>query len=388
MFLEDFLNANSDWQDQLAVSPYNIETKQDGCYYMLKYTTGMSDFEKPEVIEARGPIFRQEINGRWKCVCRSLDKFGNYEESYAVTPKIDWSKGVDVQEKIDGSIMRIWYDMDEWHISTNGAIDAFKVTCGLTNFGDLFLRILGLGKIDRLDEYFDRENCYWFELVSPLHNRIVIKYPEDRVYFLGARNMQTMEELDREFSFGELDNVLWRPKHFSHYSLGECIEAAHRMGDDEEGYVCVSAEKENGSHLRIKVKGDEYFALHKLREPGALTVQRVIEMWQNEELDDYVACNPEYKDFVDEVIAIIRQLIDASDNAFKTVTSHSDIHEQRDFAKYANEYDNPLRAFLYSRYSAQSPNATAFYKSMRPQTLEVLVIKNLTQKQTDVAEDE
>ena len=160
------------------------------------------------------------------------------------------------------------------------------------------------------------------------------------------------------------------------------------MGDDEEGYVCVSAEKENGSHLRIKVKGDEYFALHRLREPGSLTVHSVIEKWQNDKIDDYIACNPEYKDFIDEIMAIIRQLIDASDNAFKTVTSHSDIREQRDFAKYANEYDIPLRAFLYSRYSGQSPNATAFYKSMRPQTLEVQVIKNLTQKQTGVVEDE
>ena len=105
MYLTKFMNENSDWQAKLAVTPYFIETKQDGDYYILKYNMIQSDFNLPEVIEARGSIFRQNAAGEWFCVCRAMDKFGNYGEPYASTNRIDWSLGVDVQEKIDGSII-------------------------------------------------------------------------------------------------------------------------------------------------------------------------------------------------------------------------------------------------------------------------------------------
>lgn len=57
--------------------------------------------------------------------CYPFDKFNNYDSGYA--HKIDWVS-VRVEEKIDGSLMKIWWNFltNEWVLSTNGTIFAEK----------------------------------------------------------------------------------------------------------------------------------------------------------------------------------------------------------------------------------------------------------------------
>jgi len=394
MYLTKFMNKNSDWQAKLAVAPYFIETKQDGDYYILKYNMIQSDFNLPEVIEARGSIFRQNDAGEWFCVCRAMDKFGNYGESYASTNRIDWTLGVDVQEKIDGSIIKVWHDQNEWHISTNGTIDAFKAECGDTTFGAIFKFIVQQHIswnefLSTLSPFY----TYWFEMVSPM-NRIVIHYDEAAIYFLGMRNMMDMKE---DTGMGIEDFLFWnsswvkRPRHFHYTSLAECIEAAHKMGVNEEGYVVTAYnQKENGSVLRIKVKGDEYLRLHKLRGNGALTVLRVVEMWQNDSLDDFIAYYPEFRSFVDEVIHQLRHLIEIADTAFATIMGYVNYNSnnRRTFARYACTYIGPLKSFLFARLDNKVQNAYDFYKGMRAKSLSAHLQTLVSKNAVGVNEDE
>ena len=117
MELLNFLNTHSDWEQLLAAAPYSLDIKRDGDYVLFSYNQFLSDMSLELVKEARGVIFRKE-NDRWICVCYPFRKFFNWQESNA--DAIDWSKGVDVLEKIDGSLMKLWYDRGEWHLSTNG----------------------------------------------------------------------------------------------------------------------------------------------------------------------------------------------------------------------------------------------------------------------------
>ena len=389
MFLENFMNANSDWQAKLAVAPYCIETKQDGDYVLLKYNMIASDFTQPMVLEARGSIFRK-FAGQWRCVCRSLDKFGNYGESYAPTNRMEWTQGVDVQEKIDGSIIRLWYDQDNWHISTNGTIDAFKAECGDSTFGDVFVSIVK--SYTDWDSFLDTllpGHTYWFEMVHPQYNRIVIQYNEPAIYFLGMRKMRTGEENINNWIVS-LNPWLKQPRHFTYASLAQCIEAARRMGADEEGYVCVSKIMKNGSYLRIKVKGDEYLALHKMRGNGPLTVQRVVEMWQTNTLDDFIAYYPEYDEFVSKIISAIRRLIDTSDIAFQVVFGYvnHNPNNRRTFARYANSYITPIKSFLFTRLDNKVSSAAVYYKDMRPRQLAAHIALMIDESQIGVDENE
>lgn len=375
MELLKFMNAHNNWQELLAAEPYNIDIRQDGDYYILKYNMLLSNMALPEVLEARGSIFRQNEDGMWICVCHPFDKFFNYGEKYSAVHDIDWETAT-VQQKVDGSLIKIWWDREEWHISTNGSIDAFKAECGNITYGDLVISVIS--NIENFWEELDSTYCYMFELTSP-YNHIVVKYEGTKLWLLGARNMLTDEEVDVEC---ELDDIEI-PTFYSYHSLSECIAAAHKMGDDEEGYVVCDA-----NFNRIKIKGDEYLKLHKLRGNGPLTILRIVEMWQNEVLDDFIAYYPEFKEFIDKVLNCIRHWISAAELAYGNVSSISISGDRKSFAMNSITYLPIIRAYLFAHLDEKVDTATNYMKNMRSRTLASYIAAEIGNIEKGVASDE
>lgn len=383
MELLDFLNSHpTNWKEKLAAKPYCLDISYDRDYSLFKYSLLDSDLNLSICKEARGCICRQDENGEWICVCRSLDKFGNWGESYADTKKINWSAGVDVQQKVDGSIIRLWYDRDYWHVSTNGKIDAFTAECGDTTFGGVFKMMVQEHK--SWNEFLSILNInytYWFELVSQ-YNPIVVRYKEFGIYYLGARNMITMEEdshsIESEMKFF---NSFWLkfPQHYHYNSLDEVVEACHQMGEDEEGYVCVSySQMENDSFLRIKCKGDEYLKRHKLRGNGPLTAAKIIEFWQTDSLDDFLAYFPEHKEFVDKIIFKILHLAKKMDIIYDALST---IKNRKDFALYAKKWVKPIQSYFFARLDNKVDCVNTYFKNMKPRNLaELLNVKEISIK--------
>lgn len=380
MELVNFLTTHKeDWRDVLSNSPYYIEIKDDGNYSILKYNLLMSDMNLELVKECRGTIIRKENDG-YKIVCYPFRKFGNYSESYADTDLMDFSRAT-IQEKVDGSLFKFFFDNGTWKLATNGTIDSFKAECGDTTFGDVFYSIIQkYSSIKDFLSHMKTSRTYFFEMVHPQYNHIVVHYPEPAIYFLGCRDMETFEEImfDDEF-----DNVSWikHPKYYECHSLAECIEEAHRMGPDEEGYVATCyGQKINGSFLRVKIKGDMYLQLHKMRGNGPLTVLRVVEMYQQGTLDDFIAYYPEFKDFTDDVIQRIRYYIEVCETAFKVVNSVVGVMgERRDFAMYANTYKPIVRSYLYARLDEKVKDGSDYLMNMRSRTLASYIAAEMNQ---------
>ena len=376
MELVNFLNENKDtWRKILAAEPYNVKIKDDGDYSILEYDLLNSDMNLELVKECRGTIIRKDQDS-YKVVCYAFRKFGNYGEGYADTNLIDWSMGVDVQQKVDGSLMKLFYDQGAWHLATNGTIDAFKASCGDTTFGNVFYMIVEkYVEKEKFLSYFDPNYVYMFEMVHPLYNPIVVHYSEPAIYYLGRRDMRTFEE---DNSYEEIEDMNWikYPMHFHYHSLYECIEAAHKMGDDEEGYVVTAVnQKFNGSFLRVKVKGDKYLALHKMRGNGPLTVQRVVEMHQEGVLDDFLAYFPEHREFVDVIARRINYLIDVADIAYTTIMSYG-IENRAEYAKHATSYIGVIKAFLFMRLDGKVSGAAEYFKSVKAKVLADAVKEN------------
>ena len=298
MTLLNFINQNQNWKEILSNSPYNILIKEDDPYILLKYNQLESDVNEQLVQECRGCVIKQFDDG-YHYVCRPFDKFFNYGEEQAAD--IDWNSSF-ITEKIDGSLMKLWFD-DGWRLSTNGTIDAFKaVVTGNEeySFGDIFLKASRCCTISDFCKDFDKQYTYLFELTSP-ETKVVINY-DYAVWYLAKRNTVTgnyakeKERAPKEILQAAVKYNIMFPKVYPLHTLSEIVNIVSNMTKDEEGVV-VSDNYGN----RIKVKSPEYLIKAKLIGNGAKSDEALLEIIFNGQEDDLLAYCSEYKERVDNL---------------------------------------------------------------------------------------
>lgn len=286
-----FCKEHENWEELLTAAPCHLKVSRNERYIMFKYDQIHSDFKIPLVQEARGIIFRE---GKWEePVCWAFNKFGNYGESYV--PEIDWSTAF-VTEKVDGSLIKLWYDCGCWHISTNGTIDAYKAPLNdvkYDSFGDYF--------IDTCKKYYPYESdlvdqldpdlTYMFELVGP-SNRVVVPYEESKIYFLGARNnLSGAEFICNNFVTYCLGvDRFERPKQYPLTSLEECIKVAEEFDWQQEGFVVC-----DGNFNRVKVKSPAYILAHYARNNNVITKKHLIKVVLANEVEEFICYASNYK---------------------------------------------------------------------------------------------
>lgn len=217
-----------------------------------------TDYSDPVVQEARGIIVDMESGD---VVCWPFRKFGNWQESYA--DDIDW-ESAKIFEKVDGSIVKLWFDKKggDWVWSTNGVI--FAENAPVSNSENKSFLTLIKGAINYKSvpfSYLDKDNTYIFELTGK-ENKVVIDYDLPELYYLGTRSNKDGKESsdDRRLFSG-----FRKPKEFilRERSLDSVVRLSKTLNKDgkctNEGFVVVD------KHFnRVKVKTDEYFAMHKM----------------------------------------------------------------------------------------------------------------------------
>ena len=288
---------NKDWRELLSSDPYYITIKEDDNYVLLKYSQTDSDFNEPICRECRGLILNK--NEDYKPVRLAFYKFFNFGEPFA--DRIHW-KSCKTRMKIDGSMMSCWYHNGKWHLSTSGAINAWKTPVSNQDdltFGDVFEKALRNNGLtwDGLCCYLDQEHCYTFELVSP-ETRIVIPYKKADLYLIGCRNMETLQEVEIEEVDIAMRGILKTPKLYDLGNAKACIQAAEHLGYNEEGYVVVDK-----YFHRVKIKSPQYVAAHHVSTNGAVTESKVFDIVERGEKDEFLTYFPEYKEIFEQVEA-------------------------------------------------------------------------------------
>ena len=264
------------------VDDYHIKTKEDYPFAIFNYDIGC-DFSNPIVQEARGIIINLET---LDVVCWPFRKFGNYNESYA--DKIDWDTAR-VQEKIDGSIVKLWYNdlFKQWQFSSNSVINAYEAVINIGydfSLGSLVEMAVNYSELHRIiiDGMLDQNCTYIFELTSP-YNQVVIKYDNIYLTHIGTRNNITGKEIP------PLGKYIRKPTEYILKSLDDCINAAVELnkGEDDfvsnvsyEGFVVVD-DKWN----RIKIKSPDYLMLHNMSSNSNFSKERIINMIRNNLVD-------------------------------------------------------------------------------------------------------
>ena len=235
------------WRELLKEK--GIKVKDSDTDHRVIFNYGIDcDFSDPIVQEARGIIINLDT---LDVVCHPFRKFGNYNESYV--DNIDWASAR-VQEKVDGSIVKLYWFNNEWVWATNGVIDARNAD--VQGFNKTFYDIIVSAKNykDIPFEALVHDYTYIFELVSP-YNRIVVEYPEIKLYHTGTRSNITGNEYN-------LNIGVQKPKEYPISTFEDAIKAAAALNNsashvDAEGFVVVDKDWH-----RIKIKSPEYLAAH------------------------------------------------------------------------------------------------------------------------------
>ena len=324
MELQKYIKEHPNWEKELTEAPYFLKVRKDKelRLVLFSYNQIASDMSLTICREARGVVL--DIDTQAVRV-RGFDKFFNAHESGAdPMVKIGGLRTI-VQEKVDGSIIKVAaldprkaITKDNVLISSNGTIDAYEAPLpliekgGPTSFGQLTYELLvkSLGPDFELDE----EYTYIFELVGP-HNRVVVPYKEDGLVLLGLRHnklgLEISPALHPNVMPSNVKNAFPVPATYTFHTKEELEKTLADLSWTEEGYVVVTEDAARPGELhRIKIKGEAYLRAHRLRGETYPTPKRIVDLIQNDNLDDFLGYFPEYSGMVEDIRADIRNFVE------------------------------------------------------------------------------
>lgn len=329
---------------------YGITARRHGVYtnlVSLKYHQIESPMAEAIVRQCRGIVLDQD-NG-WKVVARPFDKFFNYGEGHAA--QLDWNTAR-VQEKLDGSLMSMyWYD-GAWNVASSGTPDAGGDVNGNTmTFADLFWNVF-----EKLAyaQPANTDTTYMFELMTKF-NRVVVPHNEDRLVLIGIRHTATGEE---ETVNGPSDITWERVREFPLQSIAD-VETTFQTLDPlkQEGYVVV-----DGGFNRVKVKHPGYVAIHHMRDGfGPKTALEIVRSGETSELLTHF---PEWRGEVDAIRGNFDGLVAELEAEYEKIRH---IPVQKDFALKAVK--TRCSSALFTLRSGRTPSIRRFLAEMNISSL-------------------
>ena len=339
-----FINSHKNWKEILTSSPYNLMIKEFDGYILIKYNQIFSDLSNEMVKEARGFILKKEGN-KYKFVCVPFTKFFSYGDPNAKKDlqKLYHRKQWLVEEKIDGSMIKLWYDNDEWHVSTSGTINAanaeiqFK-TEQISTFKDLF----DIASKDKIDyDKLDKQYTYMFELVG-IENKVIVPYNTEDIYYLGRRNNYTLNEISYfdDDCIGvekckrpkcKIVNVNDNPKKMMS-KLYEDTNLLNKSNEHFEGYVISDLSLKT----RIKMKSNYYMDLFSKKGNGVFTPRKILLMILDQKDDDILSFFPEYRQQFDNIRKKLCIWLEKVKNDLKYMDNNN-WETKKEFAEWAKQ---------------------------------------------------
>lgn len=331
---------------------------------LLKYHQIDSPMSEPLVQQCRGLILDESNN--WAVVTRPFDKFFNQGEGRAA--HIDWNTAR-VLEKLDGSLIQLYYYDSAWRVATSGTPDASgEVNGSGQSFEQLFFSVFKeLGYQLPSDEHHDL--TFLFELMTPW-NRVVVRHTANRLVLIGARDTAEGEEFwPHQFSYLGWEVVRGFPL-VDWPSLEDSFASMDPL--QQEGYVVV-----DDAFNRVKVKHPGYVALHHLKGEG-FGPKRILEIIRSGESSEILTHFPEWTEPFTKIQDVFERLVVDLEADYARLSS---IEGQKDFALQATK--TRCSAALFQLRAGKSRSIRRFLGDMRIEGLmDILNLKNVV---TEVA---
>ena len=301
LFIQEFIQNHPDtWEQRLSEAPYALKIKRspfaDGRYVMFNYNMLESDNYNEIVAEARGLVLDSQND--FKIVRKGFNRFFNYGEGPAA--KIDWDTAA-ATIKEDGTLLFLSHYDGRWIWGTRQNFDVDEA-----EMSDALYPTFGALLKDVIAKHYPKfqwgggtmgQNCTWcFELCSRF-NRIVIDYPEPKLFLLAKFDNDSGREfpqylVDADAKYMGVD----RPKYYKMSSVEDYAQLVEGFGIQHEGVVVL-----DGKGDRIKMKSKLYFEMHKQMSNGAMDVEAMVGLIRKGEDQEFLSYFPDYKDAFDKI---------------------------------------------------------------------------------------
>ena len=272
---------------QKTVADFSLILKENGDLILLKYNQIDSDFSKEEVQDCRGLILHKDT---YEVVSMSFRRFFNYGETQAHT--INWDTA-NILEKLDGSIISLYFYNNEWITATSGTIDGNTPVGSyeIITFSRLFWKAIedatGLTKVEYTKD-LKTGYTYVYELCIP-YNIVVTPHTDYTATLLTIRNISTLKEIPyNELSSWDMKVPIVKIINLS-LKLDVIIESLKDKPFSEEGYVVCDA-----NFNRIKIKNPTYLLAHRLKSKSSFF--HIIGIIKENETEEFAATFSERKE--------------------------------------------------------------------------------------------
>lgn len=284
MLITNFMKKNSNWEELLSNPPYSLKIKRKDNLILFNYSQIESVPSNEIVKEARGTIIEDET---FKPICVGFKRFYNIDEPYAA--KINWDTAV-ATSKEDGTLFFIYWYNNKWHIKTRSTFDAEDApmdSVKFANFKELFDYLISFYP-DFSYEKLNKNYVYCLEGCSNF-NRIVIEYNTPCLFHLMTRDMSTLQEIDTEIGIP-------KPQMYNLNNEEDYRELVASMPEGHEGIVVRDA-----AENRVKIKTLLYFEMHKAKNNGVITLERIVDLIRANDHYEFLSYFPEYTDVFNHV---------------------------------------------------------------------------------------
>jgi T4 RnlA family RNA ligase len=356
---------SSFYETKHIVNGYNVSLFN---YRLAQYNDFLNPLRHRDKsgFEMRGLTYVFNKDGSLYKTYRLLNKFFNINQTEeSLYDKIKDYKIKSVYEKADGSIV-------SFIKLPNGEVVAKSKMSFESEQAINSNRIYNTNETIKnfVDNCIENDLIAVFEYVAPF-NRVVLKYPKEKLILLRLRDNKTGEYLELPN-----DTDIEVVKEYNFNSIKEIMELC-LIEENKEGYV-INLIDEKGNDLFVKEKTEWYRQRHGLLTEDIYKENVIIKYILDDTIDDILSEIPEdekkVKDNINNIIHFIREEVSEIENNIKNLASNYK-NDNRDIVIKKREF-----ALKYKKEKYFSYAISHIYNKTEPFDLAVKYIRKKTNK--------